>query len=50
VSTFLIEKTGNRAVSGLWLMFAATCGLVAALLAWRESSIERSVPAAAKRA
>jgi MHS family citrate/tricarballylate:H+ symporter-like MFS transporter len=50
VSTFLIEQTGNRAVAGLWLMFAATCGLVAALLAWRESYIDRSVPAAAKSA
>jgi pilus assembly protein TadC len=30
--------------------YASAIGLVAALLAWRESSIERSVPAAAKRA
>jgi len=50
VSTFLIEKTGNRAVAGLWLMFAAACGLTAALLAWRESWAERAIPAAAKRA
>ena len=27
ISTFLIEVTGNRAVAGLWLMFAAACGL-----------------------
>jgi MHS family citrate/tricarballylate:H+ symporter-like MFS transporter len=47
VSTFLIEKTGNRAVAGLWLMFAAVCGLTAALLAWRQSWAERGVPAAA---
>jgi MFS family permease len=33
ISTFLIHVTGNRAVPGLWLSFAAACGLVAALLA-----------------
>jgi MHS family citrate/tricarballylate:H+ symporter-like MFS transporter len=46
ISTFLIEVTGNRAVAGLWLMFAAACGLAAALLAWRQSFAERQVPAA----
>ena len=33
ISTYLIHITGNRAVPGLWLSFAAACGLVAALLA-----------------
>src|SRR5215472_5491276 len=33
ISTYLIHVTGNRAVPGLWLSFAAVCGLVAALLA-----------------
>src|SRR3989449_4479726 len=33
LSTFLIHVTGNRAVPGLWLSFAAVCGLLAALLA-----------------
>jgi MFS family permease len=33
ISTYLIHLTGNRAVPGLWLCFAAACGLVAALLA-----------------
>jgi MFS family permease len=33
VSTYLIHVTGNRAVPGLWLSFAAACGLGAALLA-----------------
>jgi MFS family permease len=33
ISTFLIHVTGNRAVPGLWLSFAAACGLVAAFLA-----------------
>jgi len=35
VSTYLIHETGNRAMPGVWLMFAAACGLLAALLAWR---------------
>ncbi|WP_199087050.1 MFS transporter [Bosea sp. ASV33] len=35
VSTYLIEATGNRAIAGLWLMFAALCGFVATLLAYR---------------
>src|SRR6202047_4519107 len=33
LSTYLIHVTGNRAVPGLWLSFAAACGLVASLLA-----------------
>jgi metabolite-proton symporter len=33
ISTYLIHLTGNRAVPGLWLSLAATCGLVAAFLA-----------------
>ena len=33
LSTYLIHITGNRAVPGLWLSFAAACGLLAALLA-----------------
>src|SRR5438128_1630426 len=33
ISTYLIHVTGNRAVPGLWLSLAASCGLVASLLA-----------------
>lgn len=33
LSTYLIHITGNRAVPGLWLSFAAACGLLAALFA-----------------
>ena len=33
ISTYLIHRTDNRAVPGLWLSFAAACGLVAAFLA-----------------
>ena len=29
ISTYLIHLTGDRAVPGLWLSFAALCGLVA---------------------
>lgn len=32
ICTYLIHSTGNRAVPGLWLSFAAACGLVAAVL------------------
>ncbi|RTL72806.1 MAG: MFS transporter [Hyphomicrobiales bacterium] len=35
VATYLIEATGDRAIAGLWLMAAAACGLIAALVAWR---------------
>jgi MHS family citrate/tricarballylate:H+ symporter-like MFS transporter len=47
VATWLIDATGNRAVAGLWLMFAATCGLAAALLAWRPGLAPRQVEASA---
>jgi MHS family citrate/tricarballylate:H+ symporter-like MFS transporter len=33
LSTYLIHASGNRAIPGLWLSFAAACGLLAALLA-----------------
>jgi len=39
ISTYLIEATGNRAVAGLWLMFAAACGLIATLIAWRVTTV-----------
>ena len=29
ISTYLIHATGNRAIPGLWLSFAAACGLIA---------------------
>lgn len=38
VVTYLIHATDNRAVAGLWLMFAAACGLVATLLAYRKGA------------
>jgi MFS transporter, MHS family, citrate/tricarballylate:H+ symporter len=39
VVTLLIQQSGNRAVPGLWLMFAALCGLVGTLLAYRKSAV-----------
>ena len=38
VVTYLIHATDNRAVAGLWLMFAAACGLAATLLAYRKGT------------
>ena len=32
ISTYLILATGNRATPGLWLSFAAACGLIATAL------------------
>jgi metabolite-proton symporter len=43
ISTYLIQQTGNRAVPGLWLSFAAVCGLVAALVA-RAQPVTAPVP------
>ncbi|MGB6936781.1 MAG: MFS transporter [Xanthobacteraceae bacterium] len=39
VVTYLIHATDNRAVAGLWLMFAAACGLVATLVAYGKSGV-----------
>ena len=36
ISTYLIHATGNKAAPGLWLMFAAACGLVATLIIFRS--------------
>ena len=33
LSTYLIHVSGNRAIPGLWLSFAAACGLMAAIFA-----------------
>jgi hypothetical protein len=32
ISTWLVHTTDNRAITGVWLSFAAACGLGAALL------------------
>ncbi len=44
ISTYLIHVTGNRAVPGLWLSFAAAMGLLAALFARPcEESVEATL-------
>jgi len=49
LSTFLIHVTGNRAVPGLWLSFAAVCGLLATLLAAPQNVLlETRLPATVK--
>ena len=45
ISTYLIHASGNPAIPGLWLSFAAACGLVASLLA-RPQHDQRSETAA----
>jgi MHS family citrate/tricarballylate:H+ symporter-like MFS transporter len=42
VSTFLIEKTGDRAAPAYWMTFAAACSLVATLLLLRRSRREQA--------
>jgi MFS family permease len=37
ISTYLIRVTGNRAIPGVWLSFAALCGLTAAILVRKRS-------------
>jgi MFS family permease len=45
ISTYLIHLSGNRAVPGLWLSFAAACGLTAALMArGRSKSVSLTTP------
>ncbi len=48
ICTVLIHVTGDRAMPGAWLTFAAGCGLGAALLSRRRRL--RGIPAAASRA
>jgi MFS family permease len=46
LSTYLIHLTGNRAVPGLWLSFAAACGLIAAFLAKpQNATLKATIPA-----
>ncbi|HEU5259192.1 MAG TPA: MFS transporter [Vicinamibacterales bacterium] len=42
ISTYLIQTTGNRAVPGLWLSFAAVCGLLAAVVARAQTEAAES--------
>jgi len=49
VVTYLIHATDNRAVAGLWLMFAAACGLVATLLAYRKIGVPQGCSRTTRR-
>jgi MFS family permease len=44
LSTYLIHITQNRAVPGLWLAFAAACGLLAALAIPRQTQAPSQQP------
>ena len=48
ISTGLIEWTGNKAMPGVWLSFAAACGLVATITLWRMGKFD-APPKAAPR-
>jgi len=50
VATYLIHVTGNRAMAGAWLMFAAACGLIAAFAAKPASEETPTVPLRAAKA
>jgi len=43
--TYLIQTSGNRAIPGLWLSFAAACGFVATLFARPQLGAVASMPA-----
>src|ERR1700757_475913 len=43
LSTYLIHVSGNRAIPGLWLSFAAACGLLAALFAKPQRAVIAAV-------
>jgi MHS family citrate/tricarballylate:H+ symporter-like MFS transporter len=47
VSTVLIEFTGDKAAPGLWMTFAAICGLTATFMVYRGGETSRVAAAAA---
>jgi MHS family citrate/tricarballylate:H+ symporter-like MFS transporter len=47
VSTALIEVTGDKAAPGLWMTFAAVCGLAATFMVYRRGETSRVAAAAA---
>ena len=49
ISTYLIHVTGNRAIPGLWLSFAAACGFLATLLVGpQNATLQAQLPAPVK--
>lgn len=47
VSTALIEATGDKAAPGLWMTFAAVCGLASTLAVYHRGEASRNAVAAA---
>jgi len=47
ISTQLIQLTGDKAAPGLWMTFAAVCGLAATLMIYRRGEEQRTMAAAA---
>jgi len=47
ISTHLIQLTGDKAAPGLWMTFAAGCGLLATFLVYRRGEANRIMVAAA---
>jgi MHS family citrate/tricarballylate:H+ symporter-like MFS transporter len=43
----LIEATGDKAAPGLWMTFAAICGIIATLMVYRGGEASCSAVAAA---
>lgn len=46
IATALIEATGDKAAPGLWMTFAAICGLIATVVLYRKTSVQRRADAA----
>jgi MFS transporter, MHS family, citrate/tricarballylate:H+ symporter len=47
ISTLLIQQTRDKAAPGLWMTFAAACGLLATFLVYRRGEADRVLVAAA---
>jgi MHS family citrate/tricarballylate:H+ symporter-like MFS transporter len=45
IATGLIEMTNDKAAPGLWMSFAAVCGLIATLILYRKKAQTAAVPA-----
>jgi MHS family citrate/tricarballylate:H+ symporter-like MFS transporter len=44
VSTWLIKATGDKAAPGLWMVFAAGCGLAGTLILYRRKPPVPALP------
>jgi MFS transporter, MHS family, citrate/tricarballylate:H+ symporter len=41
ILTFLIQVTNNKGAPGLWMSFAAVCGLIGTLVLYRRSAVAK---------